>query len=125
LLSGQRGLAIDNLISAQIVTQPHLEVPSVLTCSKEENTDLFWAIRGGGGNFGIMTEMTLKIWPQEEDVFLGTVSFDPTDETLEKFANSVQEWAGSKLNGKCHMDIGARREVIDSSPVNRFQIESC
>src|SRR5204862_2569063 len=49
-LMGKHGLALDNLISAEVVTVDG----KVLTASTEENSDLFWAIRGGGGNFGIV-----------------------------------------------------------------------
>src|ERR1700692_234060 len=45
------GMSIDNLVSAQIVTADG----SVLTASASENEDLFWALCGGGGNFGVVT----------------------------------------------------------------------
>jgi hypothetical protein len=51
------GLTADNLISAEVVTADG----SVLRCSADDNEDLFWGIRGGGGNFGIVTEFELKL----------------------------------------------------------------
>jgi FAD/FMN-containing dehydrogenase len=56
-LARRFGLACDNLRSAQIVTANG----SVLTASEEQHPDLFWAIRGGGGNFGVVTTFELQL----------------------------------------------------------------
>lgn len=55
----KHGLTIDNLLSARVVTAKG----EIVTASANENPDLFWAIRGGGGNFGIVTELELRLAP--------------------------------------------------------------
>lgn len=58
-LLGRHGYAVDNLLSAEIVTADG----GVLTANDRENTDLFWAVRGGGGNFGIAASLEFRVHP--------------------------------------------------------------
>ena len=70
-LMAKYGLAMDNLLSAEIVTaegQP-------LHVSISEHADLFWAIRGGGGNFGIVTSFEYRLFPVGPTLLAGSISY--------------------------------------------------
>ncbi len=78
------GLAIDNLLAATVVTA----TGDVLRVSDEENADLFWAIRGGGGNFGVATELVYRLHPFNPSVYGGSLfySFDQARDLLRFYA---------------------------------------
>lgn len=80
-LTRRCGLTIDNLLSVDMV----LADGSFVTASSEENEDLFWAVRGGGGNFGVVTSFLFKLHP------IKTVIGGPTLWPLERAAD-VMKW---------------------------------
>jgi hypothetical protein len=69
-LNGRYGLACDNLISADVVTADG----QLLKASPQENEDLFWGIRGGGGNFGVVTSFEYQLHPVDR-VLAGVLSY--------------------------------------------------
>ena len=76
-LNGLHGLACDNVISVEIVTADG----RVLHVSDEENDDLFWAVRGGGGNFGVVTSFEYRL--HEVGPVLGGLVLYPLEQAAE------------------------------------------
>jgi FAD/FMN-containing dehydrogenase len=66
-LERKHGLACDNLLAVELVTAEGEQVRA----SASENPDLFWALRGGGGNFGVVTAFEFRLHPLEREVFAG------------------------------------------------------
>lgn len=71
-LSRKYGMTIDSLISAEMITVNGDRI----VCSRDKHPDLFWAIRGGGGNFGIVTSFKFKLHKVGPTVIAGPVVFD-------------------------------------------------
>jgi FAD/FMN-containing dehydrogenase len=70
-LSRKYGMTIDNLLSADVVTAEGRQVRASAT----ENNDLFWGLRGGGGNFGIVTRFEFQLHPVGPDLLTGLIVF--------------------------------------------------
>ena len=74
-LTHQFGLSCDNLMSAEVVTA----TGEVLRASAAQHPDLFWALRGGGGNFGVVTEFEFRLHPVGPLAQLGLFFWDLAD----------------------------------------------
>ncbi len=77
-LMRKHGLTVDNLLGAEVVTAEG----GIVRASAEENSDLFWALRGGGGNFGVVTSFQFALHPVGPTVLAGPV-FWTGDDTIE------------------------------------------
>ncbi|MEV1331295.1 FAD-binding oxidoreductase [Micromonospora costi] len=95
----KHGLALDNLVAAEVVTADG----ALVRASAEEHPDLFWAIRGGGGNFGIVTSFHFVAHPTT-DVFFGRITFPAAE-------------AGSVLRGWAEYLRSAPEELTSTANV--------
>jgi FAD/FMN-containing dehydrogenase len=76
-LAGRYGLACDNLLSVELVTADGEH----LSASEGENSELFWGLRGGGANFGVITSFEYRLHPVGK-VLGGMVLYAPTRDAL-------------------------------------------
>jgi FAD/FMN-containing dehydrogenase len=82
-LTREHGMTVDNLLSAEVVTADG----SRLRASADENADLFWGLRGGGGNFGIVTSFEFQLHPVGPEIYAGLLVYP-----LEQGAQVLRGW---------------------------------
>src|SRR5207244_3684290 len=70
-LTRKYGMTVDNLVSAEVVTAGG----KGLRASEKDNAELFWALRGGGGNFGVVTEFEFALHPVGPEILAGLIVF--------------------------------------------------
>ena len=85
----KHGMAVDNLLSAQVVCADG----EVRTASADSNPDLYWALRGGGGNFGVVTSFTFQCHPVGPTVAFAGV-FHPVEDA-ENVYRKFRDWAAT------------------------------
>ncbi|HKQ61197.1 MAG TPA: FAD-binding oxidoreductase [Candidatus Polarisedimenticolaceae bacterium] len=88
-ISRKHGLTVDNLIAADVVTAEG----KLVRASASENPDLFWAIRGGGGNFGVVTSFEFKLHPVGPQVTAGLIvhPFSAAKDVLAQYRRCVAQ----------------------------------
>jgi FAD/FMN-containing dehydrogenase len=86
-LTRKYGMTIDNLISVELITAEGKK----LRASETENADLFWAIRGGGGNFGVVTQFEFRLFPVGPEIVAGLIvfPFNQAKQVLTKYRQFV------------------------------------
>ncbi|WP_055697665.1 FAD-binding oxidoreductase [Streptomyces silaceus] len=100
-LSRKYGLSIDNLLSVELVTADG----RVLTASETENAELFWGLRGGGGNFGVVTEFEFKLYKVGPVRFASAYfSLDEGQQVLRAWRDQMAE-APDELTWACYLRL--------------------
>jgi FAD/FMN-containing dehydrogenase len=94
-LTRKYGMTIDNLVSVDIITAEGKK----LRANENDNADLFWAIRGGGGNFGVVTQFEFRLFPVGPEIVAGLIvfPFDQAKQVLTRYRQFVAS-APEELN---------------------------
>lgn len=108
-LSRKYGLTIDNLLEADMV----LADGSFVTANDKQNEDLFWALRGGGGNFGVMTSFKFQLHPV--DIIIGGPTLWPIDQAPE-----VMRWYRDFITKEASEDLYGFFTFMQIPPVPLF-----
>jgi FAD/FMN-containing dehydrogenase len=134
-LMGTHGLVVDNLRSAEVVTA----FGRIVTTSADQNPDLFWALRGGGGNFGVVTSFEFQAHPLDT-VLAGLLvhPFASASAVLETYADftangpdelgvgcglvHAPDGSGEKIAALplCHASPDLQRAEADLKPMRQF-----
>jgi FAD/FMN-containing dehydrogenase len=134
-LMGRHGLTVDNLLSCDIVVADG----SVLTASADERPDLFWALRGGGGNFGVVSSFLYRLYPVGPVVTGFRVAYPfsqaaemlrfyrdytadgPDDLTINAALTHLPDGSGAKIAAVVGCHIGTTEEAErDLAPLRSF-----
>lgn len=109
-LNRKYGLAIDNLIGARLVTADG----TIRQLSSDQDADLFWAIRGGGGNFGVVTEFEYQLHPFERNIFSGGIVWpiEQARDVLEYYAEHAASLSDEMYIGPTLMTMPDGTGVI-------------
>ena len=105
-LERKMGFACDNLIRADVVTA----AGELVTASEDENPELLWGLRGGGGNFGVVTELELRLAPVGPIVYAGMMLFP-----LETAPELVRTWRD--VVGDAPEELGCGVGIITVPPL--------
>ncbi|TFK28966.1 FAD binding domain-containing protein [Coprinopsis marcescibilis] len=105
-LGGRHGMVVDNIRQVTIVTADG----STLTANETEHSDLFWGIRGGGSNFGVVTEFVFQLYPQRRTVFAGLVLYGA--DKAEQITELTKTWLYKRTADECMIQTATARNGV-------------
>jgi FAD/FMN-containing dehydrogenase len=111
-LHRKHGLTIDQLLSANVITAGG----ELVKASQTENPDLFWGLRGGGGNFGIVTEFEFRLHPVGPTVFAGPVFWSMEDAAA--VLRFYREWIADAPDELMTIPILRRAPAVEAVPAD-------
>jgi len=111
-LSGRVGLVVDNLLAATLV----LADGTLVTASADQNTDLFWAVRGAGQNFGVCVEFVFAAHPVAQHSFGGILFFHPTQPNIEAVVHAANQLYTPDEHGKTKLAGAAAGGIAFARP---------
>ena len=107
-LARQLGLACDNVEAYTVVTADG----RIVRATASQNPDLFWALRGGGGNFGIVTEFEFRLYPVDGRALIAGLMFDPADAR-----DALRAWRDLLPDAPRAATLTASAATVDNQPI--------
>lgn len=119
-MQGLHGLVVDNFVSAKVV----ISTGQIVTASATQNSDLFWALRGAGHNFGVVVEATFRIYdPRDADEWMNADYIYEGSKTAEIYAhiNRIRPTQPDELTVFTYMQTDVRN--VTAPPVLRVSLQ--
>ncbi len=116
-LQGKYGYACDNLISVELVTAEG----KIVTASEDEHPELFWALHGGGGNFGVVTSFSFRLHPLKKATLVNLIYSPETGPALiRRYRDVIEAGARRELNMYIVYLTGPQEDYVPESLVNQL-----
>ena len=116
-LQGKYGYACDNLLSVELVTAGG----KVIVASEDEHSDLFWALHGGGGNFGVATSFSLRLHPLKKATFVNLIySPEAGPALIRRYRDVIEAGVPRELNMYIYYLTGPQDDYMPKHLVDKL-----
>ncbi len=116
-LQGKYGYACDNLLSVELVTAEG----KIVTASEDKHPELFWALHGGGGNFGVATSFTFRLHPLKRTTLVLLIySAETGPELIRRYRDVIEAGVPRELNMYISYLTGPPEDYVPESLVNKL-----